>query len=256
MPAFSLAHEDVAIAAKVQTLAVMRQCRALLYAACVDGLSEILRRRPARSRPPRVGDVHVLSAECRLLTSPRRAVGAEDHLKEVQRADTTSEQAFEQYLNGRYFYNRRGESDVLRARSYFQKALQMDSIYARAWAGLAGTYHAALGSGPSPDTQLEQAWLKAIEQALSLGPGIAEVHVRAAQYYWWLGDWRRSDEHCKLAIALNPSDALVLSVSASKALVMGHLHEAVALQRRAVAVDPLSAAARQNLGAYLGPQAN
>jgi TolB-like protein/DNA-binding winged helix-turn-helix (wHTH) protein len=171
---------------------------------------------------------------------------------EVQRADTTSEQAFEQYLNGRYFYNRRGESDVLRARSYFQKALQMDSSYARAWAGLAGTYHAVLGSGPSADTQIQQAWLKAIEQALSLGPGIAEVHVRAAQYYWWLGDWRRSDEHCKLAIALNPSDALVLSVSASKALVMGHLHEAVALQRRAVAVDPLSAAARQNLGAYLG----
>lgn len=171
--------------------------------------------------------------------------------KDIQRADTTSEQAFEQYLNGRYFFNRRGESDVMRARSYFQKALQMDSAYARAWAGLAGTYHIALDSGQPPDTQIQQAWQKAIEQALSLGPGIAEVHVRAAQYYWWLGDWRTSDEHCKLAIALNPSDSLVLSVSASKAIVMGNLHEAVALQRRAVAVDPLSAPGRANLGSYL-----
>jgi TolB-like protein/DNA-binding winged helix-turn-helix (wHTH) protein len=166
--------------------------------------------------------------------------------KEVQRADTTSEQAFEQYLNGRYFFNRRGESDVLRARSYFEKALQMDPKYARAWAGLAGTYLSALDSGQPPDPQMQQAWLKAIEQALSLGPGIAEVHVRAAQYYWWLGEWRRSDEHCKLAIALNPSDALVLSVSASKALVVGHLREALALQRRAVAVDPLSAPGRES----------
>ena len=92
---------------------------------------------------------------------------------------------------------------------------------------------------------------KAIEQALSLGPGIAEVHVRAAQYYWWLGDWPTSEEHCKVAIALNPSDSLVLGVSAMKAITKGLLHEALTLQRRAVAVDPLSAPDRANLGSYL-----
>lgn len=171
--------------------------------------------------------------------------------KDIARADTTSEQAFEQYLNGRYFLNRRGESDIMRARKYFEKALQLDSSYARAWAGLAGTYLIALDSGQPPDTQTQQTWLKATEQALSLGPEIAETHVRAAQYYWWQGDWRRSEEHCKLAIALNPSDALVLSVSASKALMRDKLQEAIAFQRRAVAVDPLSASGRANLGAYL-----
>jgi adenylate cyclase len=171
---------------------------------------------------------------------------------EAQRVDTTSEEAFEYYLNGRYFYNRRGESDVMLARSYFEKALQIDSSYARAWTGLAATYHVEFGSGQKrADTQVQQTWRKAIEQALSLGPGIGEVHVRAAQYYGWLGDWRTSDEHCKLAIALNPSDALVLSVSASKAISKGHLQDALALQRRAVAVDPLSAPGRSNLGTYL-----
>lgn len=169
----------------------------------------------------------------------------------IQRADTTSEQAYEHYLYGRYFFNRRGEADVLRARTYFQKALRIDSAYARAWAGLAGTYVSELDSGRPFDSGIQQAWLEAIEQALSLGPGIAEVHVRAAQYYWWSGDWRTSDEHCKVAIALNPSDALVLSVSASKAIFKGHLREAIALQRRAAAVDPLSAPGRSNLGAYL-----
>jgi TolB-like protein/DNA-binding winged helix-turn-helix (wHTH) protein len=171
--------------------------------------------------------------------------------KDVPRADTTSAEAFEQYLNGRYFFNRRGEADVARARSYFQTALQMDPSYAPAWAGLAATYHSALDSGQQPDEQLQHAWRKAIEQGLSLGPGIAEVHVRAAQYYWWKGDWKTSDEHCKVAIALNPSDTFVLSVSASKAIVMGRNEEALALQRRAVAVDPVSASGRATLGAYL-----
>jgi TolB-like protein/DNA-binding winged helix-turn-helix (wHTH) protein/Flp pilus assembly protein TadD len=171
--------------------------------------------------------------------------------KELHRADTTSAEAFEQYLNGRYFFNRGGEADIARARNYFQNALKRDPSYAPAWAGLAATYHSALDSGQQPDSKLKEAWQKSIEQGLSLGPGIAEVHVRAAQYYWWLGDLKTSDEHCKVAIALNPSDTFVLSVSASKAIVMGHHDEALALQRRAVAVDPVSAPGRAALGRYL-----
>jgi TolB-like protein/DNA-binding winged helix-turn-helix (wHTH) protein len=168
-----------------------------------------------------------------------------------QRADTTSAQAFERYLHGRYFFNRGGESDVTRAREYFEQALQGDPDYARAWAGLAGTYNATLGSGQAAVQDEQRAWLASIERALVLGPGLAEAHVRAAQYYWWLGDWGTSEDHCKLAIALNPSDSLVLSVSANKAMAVGHRLEALSLQRRAVAVDPLSAQGRANLGLYL-----
>ena len=170
---------------------------------------------------------------------------------DLQRADTTNPRAFERYLHGRYFFNRSGESDVTRAREYFEQALQDDPNYARAWAGLAGTYNASFSSGQAATPEAQRAWLASIERALSLGPGLAEVHVRAAQYYWWLGEWRRSEEHCKLAIALNPSDSLVLSVSALKAIAIGHRHEALSLQRRAVAVDPLSAQGRAHLGMLL-----
>ena len=168
-----------------------------------------------------------------------------------QRAETTSADAFERYLHGRYFFNRGGESDVMRARDYFEQALQGDPNYARAWAGLAGTYNATLGSGRAETQGAQREWLESIERGLSLGPQLAEAHVRAAQYYWWLGDYATSEQHCKLAIALNPSDSLVLSVSALKAIAIGHRHEALSLQRRAVAVDPLSAAGHANLGYYL-----
>ena len=172
---------------------------------------------------------------------------------EPQRADSTNPLVFERYLHGRFFFNRRGDSDLARAREYFQQALQIDPTYARAWAGLAGTYHAELEKveGSAPEAQ-RKLWLDAVERGLSLGPGLAEVHVRAAQYYWWSGDLKTSEEHCKLAIALNPSDALVLTVSAFKAIAAGKWHEAVSLQRRAVAVDPLSAPGHEYLAQYLG----
>lgn len=163
-------------------------------------------------------------------------------------AQTRNAVAFEHYLQGKYFFNRRGESDLARAQDYFQQALQMDPNYARAWAGLAGVYTVTqdpASSAPIPE------WGTAVERALQLGPNIAESHVRAAQYYWRLGQPEISEAHCKRAVALNPSDPLVLGVSAEREFAAGHWSEGIALQRRAVAVDPLAAIGRSNLGAYL-----
>lgn len=161
---------------------------------------------------------------------------------------TKNAQAFERYLQGQYFFNRRGEADVALAKEYFEQALRIDADYARAWAGLAGVYHLA----PQPVAQSTlDAWGAAVQRALTLGPNLAESHVRAAQYYWQLGDYSTSEQHCKRAIALNPSDALVLSVSAGRSFAAGRWSEGISLQRRAVAVDPLSATGRANLGLYL-----
>jgi TolB-like protein/DNA-binding winged helix-turn-helix (wHTH) protein len=163
-------------------------------------------------------------------------------------AQTKSAVAFERYLQGKYFFNRRGEADVERAKEYFEQALQIDPEYARAWAGLAGVYRL---SEQSVTPELLAAWGTAVERALQLGPNLAESHVRAAQYFWRIGDEQASEMHCKRAIALNPSDPLVLSVSAGQSFEAGHWSEGIALQRRAVAVDPLAAVGRGNLGVYL-----
>lgn len=156
--------------------------------------------------------------------------------------------AFERYLQGRYFFHRRGEADLARAKEYFEQALQVDPEYARAWVGLAGVYFLA----PQPIPQSTgAAWGEAVERALAHGPSLAEAHVRAAQYYWWFGDLQTSDQHWKRAIALNPSDPLVLGVASGKSFAAGRWTEGISLQRHAVAVDPLSAVNRANLGVYL-----
>ena len=168
-----------------------------------------------------------------------------------QLAETTSREAFEHYLHARYLFNRHGASDIERAREHFEQALRIDPDYARAWSGLAGTYQATLITVYPEDSPMQKAWLHSVERGLSLGPDIAETHVRAAQYHWWRGAWETSEQHCKQAITLNPSDSLVLSVQAEKELFRGHLDQAIALKRRALAIDPLSVIDRATLGIYL-----
>jgi TolB-like protein len=168
--------------------------------------------------------------------------------KQPRAVQTRNAAAFEHYLQGKYFFNRRGDSDLARAQDHFQQALQVDPEYARAWAGLAGVYQITMERA-SPEALAQ--WGKAVERALQLGPNLAESHVRAAQYQWRLGQPKTSEAHCKRAIALNPSDPLVLAVSAGREFAAGHWSEGIALQRRAVAVDPLAAVGRGNLGGYL-----
>jgi TolB-like protein len=167
---------------------------------------------------------------------------------EARPVQTRNAAAYELYLQGKYFFNRRGESDLERAQDYFQRALQLDPGYGRAWAGLAGIHKVARERGL---TDASDEWGTAVQRALQLGPNLAESHVRAAQYYWWQGKPEVSKAHCNRAIALNPSDPLVLSVSAGREFEAGHWSEGIALQRRAVAVDPLAAIGHGNLGSFL-----
>ncbi len=173
------------------------------------------------------------------------------HRERPSRGETSSEQAFELYLHGRHFFNRRGPADVARAKTYFERALQIDPGYARAWAGLAGALFVEDDANKMVPSHAWTQWQAAVERAVALGPDLAEAQVRAAQYYWSTGDARAADEHLRRAVALNPTDPLVLGVSVWADLPVGHENERVERQRRIVALDPLSAQARQNLAAYL-----
>ncbi|HKR39292.1 MAG TPA: winged helix-turn-helix domain-containing protein, partial [Paraburkholderia sp.] len=60
-----------------------------------------------------------------------------------RRAETTSTQAYEFYLQGRHLFNRRSDGDLLQAKSHFEKAVQIDPSYGRAWTALSGVYFIA-----------------------------------------------------------------------------------------------------------------
>jgi TolB-like protein/DNA-binding winged helix-turn-helix (wHTH) protein/TPR repeat protein len=168
-----------------------------------------------------------------------------------RRAETSSTQAYERYLQGRHLFQRRSGSDLQSAKTHFEHAVKIDPGYARAWAALAGVYFVARFEALElPDAASK--WREAAQRAVALAPDMAEANIRAAQYYYWqLGDSGTARMHTARAIALDPTDPLVVSVSLSDAIVEGRMGDAVDLQRRMVATDPLSASERGNLGVLL-----
>ena len=168
-----------------------------------------------------------------------------------RRAETSSTQAYERYLQGRHLFQRRSAPDLPRAKTHFEQAVQIDPGYARAWAALAGVYFVA----HFEDLELPDAaskWREAAQRAVALAPDMAEANIRAAHYYYWQkAESDTARRHIARAIALDPTDPLVVSVSLSDAIVEGRMEDAVDLQRRMVATDPLSASERGNLGVLL-----
>ena len=167
-----------------------------------------------------------------------------------RRAETVSAEAYDHYLQGRNLFNRRSGSDLLQAKSHFEKAVQIDPDYARAWAALAGVYFVGRYDGLQfPDAMAR--WGEAVEHALALAPDLAEAHVRAAQYSWHVPDPSAAQAHIARASALDPADPLVLGIAMDCAIGEGRMEDAVEVQKRIVAIDPLSATARNNLGGLL-----
>ena len=167
------------------------------------------------------------------------------------RAGTANAEAHELYLQGLYLWNRNGPNDVRRARDNFERAVVLDSSFATAWASIAGVYRVLISEGQVglKDGLSKQG--EAVQRALNLAPGLAAAHLRASQYYWDIADEPKSRRHLEQAVLLAPGDPQVLKTSAGIALDANDVDQAIKLQRRAVAVDPLSARSRAVLASYL-----
>ncbi len=160
--------------------------------------------------------------------------------------------AYNAYLQGRYFYERRTHDDLSLAYQYFQQAVKLDPNYARGWSALAWVLIARGegGDGPSFQQSYRDA-TTAAERALQLDPGLAEAHAaigRIKRGYDW--DWAGADAAFQKALALEPQNSVVLLGASSLQASLGHFDEAIALNRRAVEIDPLSVMAHVALGMH------
>jgi TolB-like protein/cytochrome c-type biogenesis protein CcmH/NrfG len=160
-------------------------------------------------------------------------------------------EAYNAYLQGRYFLDRRGKENLEKAVGYYEQAVRLDPGYAPAWAGLAETRRSQADSTYLP---LDEGYRKAregVERALALDPNLAEAHAAMGwirTHYDW--DWAAADASFQRALVLEPGNAAVVRGAARMAATLGRFEEALALDRRAVEMDPLNARAYYNLGIY------
>jgi DNA-binding winged helix-turn-helix (wHTH) protein/Flp pilus assembly protein TadD len=153
---------------------------------------------------------------------------------------------------GQFFIQRRAPGDLVRAMQQFELASSLDPSSARAWAGLASVHWLEIGEGEQPREINLPKVRAAAQKALDLDPRLAEAHLRMAMYLWAVGNNDSAARgHFEKAAALEPNDPLVLAVLAGDAADKGRWEEAIVLQRRASAADPLSPIAAGNLASYL-----
>jgi TolB-like protein/DNA-binding winged helix-turn-helix (wHTH) protein/Tfp pilus assembly protein PilF len=152
-------------------------------------------------------------------------------------------EAYELYLKGRYFWNKRTKDGFVKAIGYFQQAIVRDPKYAQAYAGLADAY-ALLGSLPTVEIPRQEAMPKAKAaalKALELNDSLAEAHTSLAfvemQYEW---DWPGSEKEFKRALELNPNYATAHQWYAVWLMSQGKQDAALEEERRAQEADPLS----------------
>jgi TolB-like protein/DNA-binding winged helix-turn-helix (wHTH) protein/Flp pilus assembly protein TadD len=148
--------------------------------------------------------------------------------------------AYEAYLKGRYFWNKRTEDGLKKSIDYFEQAISQDPKFAAAYAGMAGSY-SILGSDVLPARVASAKAHLAASKALELDPTIAEGHAELGLiefYYDW--DWTRSEQEFRRAIELNPNYATAHQWYGYYLAAMGRFPEALEEARKAQQIDPLS----------------
>jgi len=161
----------------------------------------------------------------------------------LKKSSPVNAEAYEAYLRGRYFWNKRTRDGLVRASDYFQHAIDTDPDYARAYSGLADSY-ALSGDWEYGILSPQDAFPKAkaaATKALALDDNLSEAHTSLAfiqDLYDW--GWASAEKEYKRALALNPGYATAHHWYAWHLIVMGRNDEGIAELKKAESLDPLS----------------
>lgn len=167
---------------------------------------------------------------------------------EVKKRYTENRQAYELYLKGRYYWNKRTGESMQKAIQYFQQAIDIDPNYALAYAALAECYSAPGFMRISPDQSFPRA-KAAAEKALAIDESLGEPHSALGKItYEYEKNPVRAEKEFKKAIELNPNYATAHQWYATVLSEMGRFEEAKAEIQRAIELDPLSGIIQTGLG--------
>jgi TolB-like protein/DNA-binding winged helix-turn-helix (wHTH) protein/Flp pilus assembly protein TadD len=161
----------------------------------------------------------------------------------LQNVNPVNSVAYEAYLKGRYFLNRRTGDGLKRAIEYFSNAVETVPTYAAAYAGLADAYALSgdwkygVLSPREAFTQTEAAATKALALDESLGEAHASLAFALDLYAW---DWASAEIEYKRAIALNPGYPTAHQWYSWHLMMMGRNREGIRELRKAESLDPLS----------------
>src|SRR5436309_654750 len=168
----------------------------------------------------------------------------------IAKVPTANTEAYELYLKGRFFWNKRTGADLKRAIDYFNQAIAKDPNYALAYAGLADSYTLlSVFGAASPQDSIPQARV-AVKKALELDNTLAEAHASSGRILSGYDyEFERAIAEFERAIQLNPNYATSYHwISNGPLTARGEFDRAITEGKRAVELDPLSMIDNADLG--------
>jgi serine/threonine protein kinase len=160
---------------------------------------------------------------------------------EIVTRHTKNPEAYNLFLKGLFFWNKRTEDDIRKSIDYFKQTTQLDADYALAYARLADAYGLLpFYTADSPEEAFTKA-KSAVRKALEIDETLAEAHSALGfikMYYDW--DWEAAEAELKRAVQTKPGYVTAHHWYAEYLSWMGRHEEAIAEINRAHKIDPLS----------------
>src|SRR5215472_4836164 len=167
-------------------------------------------------------------------------------------AHAVNPEAYQLYLKGRYYWNKRTEEGFNRAIEYFNQAVDKDPNYAPAYAGLADSYILMAEYHFLPSKEAFPKAKPAVIRALEVDETLAEAHTSLAavkrDYEW---DWEGAEREFRRALELNPGYPTARQWYGELLYEEGRFEEAIAQIKQALALDPFSIIINTVLGRAL-----
>ncbi len=169
----------------------------------------------------------------------------------LQKRPTDNLEAYNLYIKGRWFWNKRTKEGLEEAIKYFKDVIEKDASYAQAYVGLADSYSMLGAYGYIPEKDAYTKSKSYVMKALEIDSNLAEAHTSLAEAKMDEWDWEGAKREFERAIQLNPNYGTGHQWFASYLSYMGQHEEAVNEAKRAQELDPLSPVINQNVGRRL-----
>ena len=182
----------------------------------------------------------VKQALVREVTEKLRLKLTGEQQQRLTQRDTTNPEAYQFYLRGRYYWNKRTAENLRKAMEQFQQAADRDPNYALAYVGLSDSYVLLENYAGTPANETLPKAKAFAERALQIDNSLAEAHTSLGYVYNNLWQWKEAEDEFKRAIELNPNYPTAHHWYSLYLLDAGRVAEAKAEIKRAHELDPLS----------------
>jgi serine/threonine-protein kinase len=167
--------------------------------------------------------------------------------KRLTGRDTTNEEAYESYIRGRYFWNKRTAEGLTKAIEQFQQAINRDPNYALGHVGLADSYSLLEEYAGVPSTETLPKARAAADRALALNDSLSEAHAASGIIFQQMWRWPETKEEYNRAVNLNPNYPTAHHFLSIYLRTQGQLEDSLREIKRAQELDPLSSVIGQNV---------